>query len=521
MTTTTTPARATRPCDDDDYVNVAFGGIRPAPKPFPPRDARGRELCKNFMKVPPHEGCTRESCAHAHLALDERPDCHTFEHYGVCVRGDGCWLRHRAIGTRVMDACVQVDVEFVERYVSRIRELFGANAIVAACRTTLTKNADAFICVRAPRGGAAAVVREICEKEPYGLAKTKRVYVWPNAERFASFVARDNAGMRAMETWLEAMIDSSIEESKATADAPIYVRVRAAPKDLADKVDVALTSILSRRGDAFAARPPGRGVSSRQCTHCIDAVNIWGRAFVGIWETRRVYEDATGRGAVPSMHERDAPVLEAPGVATMDDLVQFHLKMQDYRVTVQPVCRAYFKLHEALLRSGVPIRGDWNCVDIGAAPGGWVQVLSSRLAAADDEPSGIVWGIDPAELRLDPLPASARHLRVLAEDAVDAVREGLQQTTSGELRLVVCDANMHPGACMRIVLDFATQFASTKEFWLVMSTKNFCSSRSDWLAEIEASKRQCLDAGYDEVFVMHLFSNCTEEKTLFARKLAR
>jgi len=515
-------AMSTRPCDDEDYVAVAFGGIRPAPKPFPPRDARtGRELCKNFMKPPPHEGCTRESCAHAHVALDARPDCHTFENYGVCTRGDGCWLRHRAIGTRVMDACVQVDGEFVERYVMRLREIFGEKCIVAACRTTLVKNTDALICVRAPRGGAAAVVREICEKEPYGLAKAKRVFVWPNADRFASFVTRDDDDMHKMETWLEDVIDECIEESEATADAPIYVRTRASPKDLADKVEVAMASIFSRRGAAWAARPPGKGVSSRQCTHCIDAVNVWGRAFVGIWETRRAYEDITGRDEAASMHERDAPVLAAPGVATMDDLVQFHLKLQDYRVTVKPVCRAYFKLHEALLRSGVPIRGDWNCVDIGAAPGGWVQVLSSRLAAADDNPSGIVWGIDPAELTLDPLPKNVRHLPVLAEDAVDTVREGLKQTTSGELRLVVCDANMHPGACMRIVLSFATQFASKQESWIVMSTKNFCKRRNDWLAEIQAAKQQCLDAAYDDVFVMHLFSNCFEEKTLFARKLAR
>ena len=199
----------------------------------------------------------------------------------------------------------------------------------------------------------------------------------------------------------------------------------------------------------------------------------------------------------------------------MYDLAVDHpIKLQDFRSDVQSSsCRAYFKLHEALLRAGVPIEEHWNCVDIGAAPGGWTRALSERATM------GVIWAIDPAELALDPMPQNVAHLQVLAEAAVETVREGLRATASGELDLIVCDANMHPEACARIVLEFASNFAPKKrDSWLIMSTKNFCKGTANWLLSIDETVKHVRNAGYQDVFVHHLFSNCAEEKTLFARR---
>jgi len=492
----------------------AFAGIRPSSSQQPSTDAFGREACKTYLR---RGACERVGCERAHVALGARASCDDFERYGLCPRLDECWYEHRAMPHEDVDACFACDGESAERLTTRLREMFGASSVKCGSRIELKRKADGVLCVSA-RGGAMRVIREMCEREPHGLGLVKRVFAWPDKERFATFETRNAKEMGDMERWIESMIDSLIADARATDEAPIYIRARATPKDFAEKLDAALASIYDRRGETLAARPPGKGVSSRQCTHCIDGVQVRGRAFVGLWETRRSYEER-GEPARKSLHEPDAPSLPAPGEATMDDLVQFHLKLQDYRVAMKPVCRAFFKLHEALLRRDVPIAGDWNCVDIGAAPGGWVQVLTSRLAASKSEHSdGVVWAIDPAELKIDPMPAAVRHLRVLASDAVETVREGLKATSSGELRLVVCDANMHPAACTRIALNFATQFASTRESWLIVSLKNFCKRRSDWLEEIEAAKRQCLEAGYDDAFALHLFSNCAEEKTLFARR---
>ena len=81
---------------------------------------------------------------------------------------------------------------------------------------------------------------------------------------------------------------------------------------------------------------------------------------------------------------------------------------------------------------------------------------SKREGGREDESAsgGVVWAIDPADVSTHLMPDCVRHLRVLAEDAVETVREGLKSTPSGQLRLVVCDANMHPEACVRIAVDF-------------------------------------------------------------------
>ncbi len=513
-------ADAARDVNVDDRSLVAVGSIRPPPKPFPPRHVDGRELCKNYMTA--GKGCEREDCRRAHVDRAERPSCHQFERYGLCERGEGCWMRHDARKLEDFDVVLMCDHELARRHVERAREIFGSDAVVGASRTRLTrKTTDCLICVKSMLG-AAGVLREFYAEEPHGMAKTKRTFAFPDAARRTSVedVCSD-VGKKTLETWLERTVDSLIEESGATVDSPVYARLRAAPRWLEKIMCDAMDAVIDRRGPSFAARPPGGGITTRDCTHCVDAVHMWGRAYLGAWTTRGVYEKPSEDGAPTTvMREAGAPTVPPAGAATMDDLAMlFPLRLQDYRVTVAPTCRAYFKLHEALLYAGVPVEGDWNCVDVGAAPGGWTQVLCERLASDTKKTGGRVWAIDPAEVTLDPMPSCARHLRALAEDAVEPVRDALAESND-ELRLVVCDANMHPEACARIALDFATKFQSSKESWLIASMKNFCSKRENWFRAMEECARACRDAGYDDVFVKHLFSNCGEEQTLFARRRA-
>tara|TARA_B110000008_G_scaffold261883_1_gene283645 strand:+ start:5248 stop:6672 length:1425 start_codon:yes stop_codon:yes gene_type:complete len=466
------------------------------------------------------KSCDFPNCQRAHLDVPSRPRCETFEKYGFCDRGDArdCWLRHEPCEAWEMDVCLMVDMEMAARHVERARRILGPRAVVKAGRIKLSRHTDALICIKSDALGAAGAMRALYREEPYGMAKTKRTFVFPREggwSRTFEGLEWDDEAIRAMDAWLEKCIDACVEESGATREKPVYARVRAAPRWLEGRLHDAMDRIIDARGDTLACKPLGGGITTRDCTHCIDAVNLWDRAYVGVWKTSGIYETMEVTGSAPTqvLPEKDAPQLPPAGEASMDDLAfYFPLKLQDYRVEVKPLCRAYFKLHEALLRGRVPIEGDWNCVDIGAAPGGWTQVLSERLT------TGCVWAIDPAEITLNPFPTTMTHLRVLAEDAVETVREGLQSTASGELRLVVCDANMHPEACLRIALDFSTKFSSMKESWLVMSTKNFCKRRENWLKVIDTCIEQCRDAGYDDVFVEHLFSNCSEEKTLFARR---
>lgn len=500
---------------DARAVERALGGLRPAPRPFPPRCEDGRELCKRYMTA--EKGCGLVDCPRAHVARNERPACPDHATYGHCARGRGCWLRHDVVPERAFGAggvVLMADSESSLRHLGRCREILGADAVTVGGRTALgRRGVDVLLMISS--GDACGTLRRLYEAEPHGMAKTRRTLAFPRDAPRASFVEDDEADA-AMERWMETTMASM--ENDVGPDGRAYLRVRAAPKWLEKKIYGALDAIIERRGESLRVSPPGRGVSSRDCTHCLDAVSLYGRTFTSIWRTRGVYEDARGEETRSGFPEPDAPKLPKRGDATMDDLAfVYPLLLQDFRSDVRSSsCRAYFKLHEALLRAGVPVKDDWNCADIGAAPGGWTRTLGERVT------SGVVWAIDPAELVLDPMPVNVKHLQVLAEDAVQTVREGLRATKTGELNLIVCDANMHPEACARIALEFAAKFASSKgESWLILSTKNFCKGTLKWLKAIDATMEMVRDAGYDEVFVRHLFSNCAEEKTLFARRLGK
>lgn len=498
-------------------VEVALGAVRPPAKPFPPRARDGRELCKRFMTQ--DRGCGNASCGRAHLALEDRPECPDFSRYGVCDRGDACWLRHRSMAASGFEhgVVMMVDAELAARHATRCAETLGAEAVTVVTRTALgRKNVDFLIGISLPDMDAGETLRRMFETEPHGMAKTKRTFAFPRKGAIRASFADENEDERgdAIERWLEIAMETMVSEVEDGARA--YARVRAAPKWLEKNITRAMDSIFERRGEALRVSPPGGGVTSRDCTHFIDAVHMYGRTFVSIWKSRGACERATEcASSSAGFIESDAPKLPKRGEATMYDLAVDHsIRLQDFRSEVQSSsCRAYFKLHEALLRAGLPIKEHWNCVDIGAAPGGWTRVLSERAT------TGMIWAIDPAELALEPMPGNAIHLQVLAHDAVETVREGLQATTSGELDLIVCDANMHPEACARIVLDFASKFApKTRDSWLIMSTKNFCKGTANWLLSIDETVKTVRNAGYQDVFVHHLFSNCAEEKTLFARR---
>jgi 23S rRNA (cytidine2498-2'-O)-methyltransferase len=93
------------------------------------------------------------------------------------------------------------------------------------------------------------------------------------------------------------------------------------------------------------------------------------------------------------------------------------------------VSRAYLKLAEALLWSGLPIAPGDRCVEIGSAPGGSCQLLLERGCE--------VTGVDPAEM----------DARVLAHPRFTHVRaraKDLKRAAFEPFRWLTCDANVAP-----------------------------------------------------------------------------
>ena len=205
--------------------------------------------------------------------------------------------------------------------------------------------------------------------------------------------------------------------------------------------------------------------------------------------------------------------------------------IKDHRPTHAPVSRAYFKLLEALSRARVPLAHDWDIADIGAAPGGWTQVLSRALASArtdpqaESEPAGSAecqWGhvhaIDPGALTLAPLPDNVTHLAQKAEEAHEALAGLLGP--SRRLRLVCSDANMHPAAVVRLAAGLlpVSASATTQELWWILTMKNFCKGSMEFAEHIASAEAAVRAHGFTEVHVAHLFANCRDEQTLWARR---
>ena len=248
-------------------------------------------------------------------------------------------------------------------------------------------------------------------------------------------------GKKTLETWLERTVDSLIEESGATVESPVYTRLRAAPRWLEKIMCGAMDAVIDRRGASFAARPPGGGITTRDCTHCVDAVHMWGRAYLGAWTTRGVYEKPSEDGAPTTvMREAGVAARRCRQRARPRWTISPCCSLCVCKITASPSHRRVERILSCTRRSctrAFPWRVTGIASASSAAPGGWTQVLCERLASDTKKTGGRVWAIDPAEVTLDPMPSCARHLRALAEDAVEPVRDALAES-SDELRLASC-----------------------------------------------------------------------------------
>ena len=93
------------------------------------------------------------------------------------------------------------------------------------------------------------------------------------------------------------------------------------------------------------------------------------------------------------------------------------------------VSRAYIKLEEGLLWSGLPFKAGERCAEIGAAPGGAAQAVLAR---------GLhVMGIDPAEI--DPRVAEHPHFTHIRKRGSDVRRREFRKT-----RWLLADMNVAP-----------------------------------------------------------------------------
>lgn len=154
------------------------------------------------------------------------------------------------------------------------------------------------------------------------------------------------------------------------------------------------------------------------------------------------------------------------------------------------VSRAGLKLEEAVHWVGVgPEKGDL-CADLGAAPGGWTQVLLARGAS--------VIAIDPKRLRVEASPKRLTHLQQSAFDFVPV------ETVDW----VVCDMAWRPAEVARLLAKWG------RRSWAQQFIANFklpMKRKADALSEVV---KVLTDGGWTGLRGRQLFHD-REEVTLY------
>lgn len=573
-----TKARA-RAADDEgdegsspsDPVLACLGPVRPAPRELhcSPTAADGTPACKLFMRG---KTC-RADCAYAHDPPSLRPPCWTFARYGVCPRdvarekdpeATPCWFPHPPSEApspeKQPHLALQCELGVADRVAARCRDLIGEDSVVDAARLNLARAADCLVFVRnAPdvrraarpeRVGGFGVFRaaRALARDPHLLATLKRAYcvsvdgLSPADARVAGSIAVAGDSREQMLRAVRAAVPELLRgvatkaPSRLDGDARVKVKARCFPRWAEPAARAGLEPSLD---DARLFEP-----TAKHPTHVLDVVCAKNRAILTLWpaeavETGAAATDAEARGertsagaALETTEDvvsrlRGSTVLPYPSVpaanlATLEYLVAHHCeRVKEARAAKKPMCRAYFKLEEAADRARVPLAADWKCVDVGAAPGGWTQWVSERLATLDATESsratrassgstGRVWAVDPANLELRPFPANVAHVRKKAELAV---ADG--SVPARDVSLLVCDANGSPELVADILLE--AKPALRCGAYLVTTFKNFCRGYVEWRRQMAAARNRFAREGFEETAFFHSFANCAQEFTYVAR----
>ena len=473
---------------------------------------------------------------------------------------------------------LQCELGVADRVAARCRDLLGADAVVDAARLNLARAADCLLFVRsAPdvrRGrkealsdngfGVFAAARALA-RDPHLMATLKRAYC-VSVDGVASAdthgagsisVAGDSreSTLRAVRAAVPELLRGVAagaragrerEEKRKGKMKKMLVKARCFPRWAAPATHAALEPSAE---DARWFEP-----IAKHATHVLDVVCHRNRATLTLWPAEAVEAPAKRGGGddaeARENAERDAPLssdwkrvsdvvhdvvqdelartpnstvlpyptLPPPHVATLEYLIAQHCeRVKEARASKKPMCRAYFKLEEAADRAGVPLSSGWQCVDVGAAPGGWTQWISDRLTATATErgkdtfnSAGRVWAVDPGDLELRPFPTNVAHVKKKAELAV---ADG--SVPANDVSLLVCDANGSPELVTSILLEAKPTLRNGA--YLVTTFKNFCRGYVEWRRQMSAARARFANEGFTEMAFFHSFANCAQEFTYVAR----
>ena len=163
-----------------------------------------------------------------------------------------------------------------------------------------------------------------------------------------------------------------------------------------------------------------------------------------------------------------------------------------------PISRAYFKLKEALLWSGIPVNEGDVCAELGSAPGGACQLLLEKGAK--------VIAIDPAELEQDVMEhPNLTHIRRRGHE--------VRKRDFRDVRWLFADISMVPN----YTLDTVSAIVSHDAVDIKGMALNLKLTNWDLLDSVPAWIKRVKDLGFKYVRTRQLAFN-RQEICLIAAK---
>jgi 23S rRNA U2552 (ribose-2'-O)-methylase RlmE/FtsJ len=275
---------------------------------------------------------------------------------------------------------------------------------------------------------------------------------------------------------------------------PVQARAGAAPQRscFAEIAEAAAAIGRIRPGESFIVRCTRRGRHewrSRELER--EVARLLERATGGVGE----YQAETHWHVSVQVYQDLALV----GVDRPGSLLQKRAtKQRKYRPGERPLNRAQMKLREALAAFDIELPPGARALDLGAAPGGWTEVLAERAAE--------VVAVDPGDL--DPRVAgrgNVRHLRCRAEELV------ARGELPGGFDLVTCDMNLDPAEAARIMCLLAPLLRPGAP--ALMTVKYVTRER----ARHEREAREILGGEFRDIRFKHLPHNARETTAAMRR----
>ena len=360
------------------------------------------------------------------------------------------------------------------------------------------------------------LIEKMKRNEPHGLSMCSRIYARDertNEDQVVDFHGDGVEWRRILERVKERWYSNREEEEEENQEGENNgkrmkkkirtVRIRCFPKEMEIEAYKALDRLIEEAigdDDVYGLTGPGKGISARECDVALDAMLIRGRLHVSSWRITKELDQSINQALIDA---------------------------ENRRKDIRPLCRAFFKMEEAILRFRLSefITSASMVVDVGCAPGGWIQALGDTMKRNSEtgDDSGIIFAVDPARLGFKPPktvepPVNLVHLQKKIEESIDDIHDKLN---GKKLSLVACDGNSSPMAVYRWVAPLLSMVDETKGA-LVLTMKNFVAGkRVFYEASEELAQKLKSEHQFEETHLVPLFSNSTEEMTLVAFRKKR